>query len=50
MGDPESTFDGLTWPDYTVIVLYFVFVLIVGLFVSPYFISFGFDRHVSSLK
>ncbi len=31
----EQTFDGLTWPDYMVIVLYFVFVLAVGLFVSP---------------
>jgi hypothetical protein len=27
-------FDGLTWPDYAVIVGYFAFVLAVGLFVS----------------
>ena len=32
--DSELTFEGLTWPDYTVIVLYFVFVLAVGLYVS----------------
>ena len=29
-----STFDGITWPDYVVIVAYFLFVLAVGLFVS----------------
>ena len=32
--DSESTFEGLTWPDYVVIVLYFGFVLAVGLIVS----------------
>ena len=33
MAQEELTFDGLTWPDYTVIVLYFGFVLLVGLLV-----------------
>ncbi len=30
----EQSFDGLTWPDYLVIALYFIFVLAVGLIVS----------------
>ena len=30
----ESTFEGITWPDYLVIALYFIFVLVVGLIVS----------------
>ena len=33
----EDTFEGLTWPDYLVIVAYFGFVLAVGLFVSCQF-------------
>ncbi len=30
----DDPFDGLTWPDYAVIVGYFLFVLAVGLYVS----------------
>ena len=30
----ESKFNGITWPDYLVIALYFIFVLGVGLYVS----------------
>jgi len=29
-------FEGITWPDYLVIAIYFLFVLGVGLFVSSY--------------
>ena len=32
--DLSTGFDGITWPDYIVIALYFIFVLAVGLFVS----------------
>ena len=32
--DPVSDFDGITWPDYVVIVVFFAFVLAVGLYVS----------------
>ena len=31
---PASTFDGLEWPDYIVIGIYFLSVLAVGLYVS----------------
>jgi len=30
----ETTFNGIEWPDYVVIALYFVSVLAVGLYVS----------------
>lgn len=29
-----TKFEGIEWPDYVVIALYFIFVLAVGLFVS----------------
>ena len=32
--DSSSDFEGITWPDYLVIVAYFLFVLAVGLYVS----------------
>ena len=32
--DSSSGFEGITWPDYLVIVAYFLFVLAVGLYVS----------------
>ena len=31
---PSSTFDGIEWPDYVVIALYFLSVLAVGIYVS----------------
>ena len=31
---PRSTFDGIEWPDYVVIAIYFVSVLAVGIYVS----------------
>ena len=34
--EAESTFEGLTWPDYIVIAAYFIFVLVVGLIVSDF--------------
>ena len=31
---PSSTFDGIEWPDYVVIAIYFLSVLAVGIYVS----------------
>ncbi len=34
MTDATRSFEGLTWPDYVVIAIYFIFVLVVGIYVS----------------
>lgn len=37
----SSSFQGLTWPDYMVIMVYFVFIIMVGFIVSRAEIIYG---------
>ncbi len=37
----SSSFQGLTWPDYMVIMVYFVFIIMVGFVVSSAEIIYG---------